>query len=389
MSANYTQFWDARLLYIYALLGGLVDTTEGQISFRILNLTNQQWSTEYCLRVLAKLENMSLIAVNDIIFDELQSYHNAIKRTGLPPSPHFMMTDPEQIKEFADKKMKKMPKATKTKTLYSLVSGNGRFSDEDKHDCIKFRIVVKDKKWFKDKVEGYLQAYEREELFTPNMCDSAPFSDQVTRLLQVLGPSQHERQIELSSDSMDAFDPENSYRYLETLFSLTLKGVLHLTYMDLNQHYALSQPKIYVHYKLLSTEPVKQLMHQTVKRQEAAHLAEIRMRNRQLFIELGSEGYALRQPFRTDSGLYNFMNHLLMNANEKLGRGIVNTLDGCKTFQDMTEIVRKCGFDPLLKDIFFPGTTKQVVFFSPKQLLTTEQSEQLIGRLSIATNRHK
>ena len=81
--------------------------------------------------------------------------------------------------------------------------------------------------------------------------------------------------------------------------------------------------------------------------------------------------------FRTDSAPYNFINYTLAHPDTDINRAVIQTeVEGCAQKQDMTELVRHCGFTAellALKEVFFAGTTEKKVHFMSRALLSTEQ----------------
>lgn len=93
----------------------------------------------------------------------------------------------------------------------------------------------------------------------------------------------------------------------------------------------------------------------------------------------GVEQLTLRQ-LRVDGAEYNFINFVLARPNTNISRGDVQTLiEGCATKDDLTEIVRYCGFNKSLKKLFFPTCSQLRVMFRPSVQISRSQAEELVA----------
>lgn len=115
-------------------------------------------------------------------------------------------------------------------------------------------------------------------------------------------------------------------------------------------------------------------------------LSPIRLRNAHV-IMLGNDVYlqfsdntkALVKRLRTDQAPANFMRYIMLHPNTLINKAIIQTeVEMCSQKDDMTELVRQCGFGKDLKPYFFSGTTKEKVYFKPE----SEVSEQIVSHIS-------
>lgn len=118
---------------------------------------------------------------------------------------------------------------------------------------------------------------------------------------------------------------------------------------------------------------------------QSAHKVVLAMsKNGSIYAELADGEKRLIKVVRTDSATYNFMNYMLGHQNSDIGRGDISAkVDGCKTKQDMTELVRACGFTnelQPLKAAFFGGTTKGKAYFKASADLEPSQVLLLLKR---------
>lgn len=101
------------------------------------------------------------------------------------------------------------------------------------------------------------------------------------------------------------------------------------------------------------------------------------LNNNQILVGLRPGAYVpLGKPLRFDSPPYNFMRYILRNADRPINiHEIKEKVEGCKTKDDLSELVRSCHFDKQLKRIFFERTTKKTIRFTPWRELSGEQLE--------------
>jgi hypothetical protein len=108
---------------------------------------------------------------------------------------------------------------------------------------------------------------------------------------------------------------------------------------------------------------------------------EVKLVNRVVtLIKKDPHGFSVPlKKLRTDGTLYNFMNYLLSHANTSVTLPEVNEyVDGCAKKNDLTELVRNCGFDKTLKNYFFPVCTDKRVIFTPAITLADEDMSALM-----------
>jgi hypothetical protein len=84
--------------------------------------------------------------------------------------------------------------------------------------------------------------------------------------------------------------------------------------------------------------------------------------------------YRISRQLRTDLSPHLFINHLLHHPRTFISR---HDIKEAADSGDITELVRRCGFDRPLKKIFFPDTTEQAVYFQPAPTLDEAQVKLL------------
>ncbi len=82
--------------------------------------------------------------------------------------------------------------------------------------------------------------------------------------------------------------------------------------------------------------------------------------------------------YRSGGALHEFMKHVINRPDKEIPRAVIQTeVEGCVTKQDMTELVRDCGFNRMLKIKFFPGTTANKVHFKSEALFSDTELQAL------------
>lgn len=107
--------------------------------------------------------------------------------------------------------------------------------------------------------------------------------------------------------------------------------------------------------------------------------AQVRMLGNDVYLQFSDNTKALVKRLRTDQAPANFMRYIMLHPNTSINKTIIQTdVEMCMQKQDMTELVRQCGFGKDLKPYFFSGTTKDKVYFTPD----SEVSDQIVSQLS-------
>jgi hypothetical protein len=115
-------------------------------------------------------------------------------------------------------------------------------------------------------------------------------------------------------------------------------------------------------------------------------LSPIRLRNARVimmgnnvYLHFSDNSKALVKRLRTDQAPANFMKYIMLHPYTSINKAVIQTeVEMCSQKDDMTELVRQCGFGKSLKPYFFSGTTKDKVYFNPE----SEISEQIVSQIS-------
>jgi hypothetical protein len=285
------QFWDSRLLYIYALLSGYVQADQEKLQDLLNTFINYPDNQEYCSALLEKLATEA----------KIESTENAAQSA----------------------------------------------------DTI----------WFKDMVRSYVDYFQTNRMFAPTGNSITLYAQHEARLLNKLGTSSTAREIKGNQSS-------NSKKFLETLLALAAKGFIIIE-------------------SIKATDETCQQFLAMVSRTENVpddkeEVAVTKIEGTQIYIGIkGKEPVPLGSPLRFDSPAYNFMRYMELHSHTAINRNdIQENVEGCMTKKDMTELVRAARFDKELKKIFFEGTTKSSVRFTPTKTLSGNELKAYKYRLN-------
>lgn len=282
MKMPITQFWDSRLLYIYALLSSYVQADPNKLQELLNDFISYPDNKDYCAAILEKLIN------------------------------------------------------------------------EAKIESVDSAIQTADTRWFKDMVNSYIEYFQANRIFAPIGNSTTLYAQHETRLLNKLGTSDTARDIKGNQSS-------NSKKSLETLLAVAIKGLITIE-------------------SIKPTDDNCQAFTATVRRTDNAPLAsalyaEAKIDGTQILVGIkGKELFPLKN-LRIDSGPYNLMHYLQTHTNQNIGIGDIQLIDGCQSYKDLPEVVRQLGFSKELKDIFFDGTSKKTVRFTPVKELAPQQQK--------------
>lgn len=108
------------------------------------------------------------------------------------------------------------------------------------------------------------------------------------------------------------------------------------------------------------------------------HKAKISLMGNEIILTLEDGRKSVIKKLRTDQAPLFFIRYLLLNPNQFINKTVIQTsVEMCAQKDDMTELVRQCGFDKNLKPCFFSGTTKHKVYFTPE----SDLSEQIVSHI--------
>jgi hypothetical protein len=376
------QPWDIQQLYIYALLGDFTELSADNVSKCLINLTRDKWSIEYSCKILAKLERTGIISVSDIKFKELDVYNNSLEMQ-VSRKVHFMAPKGYNLRPSVIEEVKDRLSTEKTLVSFDdfILQWRIYASVEPFTGSIAAHIRCNDKEWFRRKVKHYLAMYAADKLYSPDGDDLQPYSEQLLAILEPLGSTKRTVSLQDIIPTIISSDP--SFRLLESLVSLAQNEKLKILTLSLEAPVSLSGiPHVKAKLRQLELDNVTLLpgTPNDTKSNDNTSLVEVKLEGLYIFLYMQNKAPIQLKKLRVDNGLFNFMTYLFRNSNRKIGRGEINIIDGCKAYTDMTEIVRKCGFDSVLKEIFFQGTTSQTVLFMPKQLVNDSQYSIISNR---------
>lgn len=136
----------------------------------------------------------------------------------------------------------------------------------------------------------------------------------------------------------------------------------------------------------ISDNTVSQSTRNTILTEAESWWAELRVTNSSLYVFLESNGQYLVKNLRTGGAPLSFINYVLAHPDTNISKGdITSMVESCEDKNDMTELVRQCGFTGVLyplKGAFFAGTTKTNVRLARRALLSAIQIKSITDNLT-------
>lgn len=114
--------------------------------------------------------------------------------------------------------------------------------------------------------------------------------------------------------------------------------------------------------------------------------AELKLEENIAHIRLDSGRRYRLKKFRIDGAPFNFIKYVLARPDTYITRAVIQAdVEDCKQKENMTELVRQCGFTKSLlplKEAFFAGTNEKKVRFTSRVPLTIEQVDLINTNLT-------
>ncbi len=238
-----------------------------------------------------------------------------------------------------------------------------KLAKEAKIDSSASPLQNADKKWFKGMVKSYVGYFQADRMFAPTGNSITIYAQHQARLLNRIGSSNVAR-------TVTGHQSSNSKKFLETLL-------------------AMASEKLIIIESLKPTDDSCQKFIAMVRPTEhipdgKSEVAIAKIEDTQVYVGIkGKEPVPLGSPLRFDSPAYNFMRYLEIHSHTSINKNdIQENVEGCNRKSDMTELVRAARFDKELKKIFFEGTTKSSVRFTPTKTLSGNELKAYKWRLN-------
>ncbi|MDB5162583.1 MAG: hypothetical protein JWN28_190 [Candidatus Saccharibacteria bacterium] len=110
-------------------------------------------------------------------------------------------------------------------------------------------------------------------------------------------------------------------------------------------------------------------------------IAYVRLDGNDIYVGVKNETEQQINRLRTDLPPYVFIHFLINHNGTEITRNTIKSLDGLGSISDLSELIRSCGFDKTLKDIFFPISSKDKVKFINNVPLYGDKIESFIENL--------
>lgn len=123
-----------------------------------------------------------------------------------------------------------------------------------------------------------------------------------------------------------------------------------------------------------SVKPDSQLIESTQTQK-----ARINLVGNEIVLTLDDNRNLVIKKLRTDQAPLFFIRYLLLNPNQLITRTVIQTsVEMCAQKDDMTELVRQCGFNKSLKKYFFNGTSKTKVMLTTETKIPNEIVDKIL-----------
>jgi hypothetical protein len=232
----------------------------------------------------------------------------------------------------------------------------------------------------KKMVDEYLDRFEADELQVSGAIEPWAYKKQEAYLDKLISQKILDAKDVISISGVDYYDNNDGSRkrfaLAETVLNYQRKGLI--TVQNLGVDFSVPDyPEEGIFYaKLLVNKPSEFAVHTQPKEKM---IVEAKIDGTQILIGITGEDMVPLWRVRSDSGSYNFMHYVQSHTNQNIGIGDIQLLDRCKTYSDLTEVVRNLHFNRELKKIFFDGTSKKNVRFTPTKSLNEVESLQFMS----------
>jgi hypothetical protein len=168
MSASIADYWDDKRVYVYGLLGGYTQLSQGEVLTRLNELTNQKGYVETCLNLLGaleakhKVETSNVQVKTDKYLSQIPKVESGDKITDIEVLAR--LPDPKRLSPFHD-------------NITSLLNDRDAFCDELYH-CLSFNVDVLEPDWFKQTLGEYLNLFKLGTLDSQKVVQPWPYSKQ-------------------------------------------------------------------------------------------------------------------------------------------------------------------------------------------------------------------
>jgi hypothetical protein len=353
MTLNAQDYRHETSLTIYALLGGYTNLEEWEIFERIDALARRQPN---CLMTLWEMELDGFIKFRSIhILGSNKIYSSLLG---------------EKYKG-RDEIIRPVKEILATKPVDGFI--------QIKPDFVKKEAIAQ-------QLEFYLDAYIKGKIIPKSGHIPLPYSKQKELLLSLLqdkAPDYGNEPVVAAVEFLSLYKDSYKLLFIDTLLSFVYEKFL--TIRNLECEYA-QVTKVKGQEPVLYPVPLASLILND-EQQEPSHptensvTGEIKLIDNVVTLWLSNLGTVPIKSLRTDGPQFNFMNYVIAHPKTNISRGDVQAqVGGCEDKKDLTEIVRRCGFTPELKKLFFPTCNQLKVTFIPSVQLPKLQAEKLAIR---------
>lgn len=321
MHTHKSQYWEPRLIYIYALLGGYLNVNTDKTKLTTKGTASGIFAQNFCIKLLLSLDKNDKLSIKQTLLD----------------------------------KDTKLAKGLDNKYASSIY-----FPVAEIATNLVFKIEDIDVQWFRENVDNYIQSFMSNSIFIPSGDKIRTYEDQRSAILDRVSKSSFKNYLKLEQ-------AKDGFYGLEVLLGLQKENILSITELE-----SLVPTRFDFINRISAKITLNKNTDFVTKPTEHEHrIAEAKIDDKQIYIGFkGEELIPLGNQLREQGPYYNFMHYMQSHTNKSIaGSDIRDQVEGCSIKKDMTELVRNCHFNKELKSIFFEGTTKTNVIFTPQRKL--------------------
>lgn len=348
---NTEEYADELLVYLCALLSGYINYRDEREISNALNLVINL--SKKSLYYLAYLELNKFIEFRDIFVGSSTKKYRSLILTGEGPDVVF-----EPVKEIIK-----------------------NYPDSRLH--IQILNWPDDVKKFLDR---YLDAYIHGKLVGSGWEPMFAFDKQKKLFMDLLSQKAEElgSTVTIRTDEYLSLDTKNDVRssrllFIHTMFALVRQGVICVE--NLSLQLGIDEEKSTEDRTTLQMIAVAKVTLLNKENEENVLSAEVRLVGKEVSIWIAELGEVVIRSISRNGSSANFLNYLLSKPDTLITLYMVQTaVKGCSKKDDLTELVRQCGFDKELKRYFFSRCESNRLVFNPSIDMPRQAAETLKQR---------
>lgn len=226
-----------------------------------------------------------------------------------------------------------------------------------------------------DEFKVYLQSFHNNELSTGTAVGSMSYDIQHDRLIEAMRVKFTQGQGIHQVISQRDVELPHFFELMFTMHFLTqeIKLSNNLGYGPYEVFPGLSTSRRYAHaeFKIIDEGLMQFVSNPNTAATNNTYRAHVSLEDRIIYVTLDDgRRFRISRRQRVDMRPHTFIKLVLSQPRTNI---ILSDIKKAVDSNDITELVNQCGFEKSLKEIFFPGTTEQIVYFEPNPTLTNKE----------------